>query len=164
MGACAAMYDVVAELANASSNLTFGQLVRGDGDEAKADIPRLLSRGSRVEAKADIRRLLSRGSRVCRSSTAAVAAAKTRSRRLKVVETKVYGYETKALLDSGAGPSLISEKVFDKLNLEVDRNPVGLTMADGQRARLIRAFREVSVSFNHLLLTMDFYVMENPPF
>lgn len=39
-------YDVVSGLANASSSLTFGQLIRGDGDQAKTDIRRLLTRGA----------------------------------------------------------------------------------------------------------------------
>lgn len=45
---CAATYGVLAELANASSSLAFGQLVHDDGNKAKANIRRLLSRGARV--------------------------------------------------------------------------------------------------------------------
>lgn len=43
-----AIYDVVTELANASFNLTFGQLIRGDGYKAKVDVRHLLPRGARV--------------------------------------------------------------------------------------------------------------------
>lgn len=68
---------------------------------------------------------------------------------------------TRALLDSGAGFNLVSEKVSRKLKLEVDRHPAGLATADGQRARSIGIVREASVSSNHLHLTMHFSVRES---
>lgn len=92
LGEYAPFYDDVTELVNAISSLTSGQLTRGDGDKATADIWRLLARGTRAR----------------RSSTAAVAAPENCSRRLKVFYNKVYRYMTKALLDSGAVPSRIS--------------------------------------------------------
>lgn len=96
------MYGNVKMLASASSNLTFEQLVRGGG----------------VIAKADFRRLLhSRGARVRRSSTAAVAVSKTCPSRLKVLQTTLYGYETKALSYSEAVCSSIAEKLCEKLDL-----------------------------------------------
>lgn len=41
-------YDVLSELAKANSNLTFGEMIRGDGDKAKTDCRGLLSRGATV--------------------------------------------------------------------------------------------------------------------
>lgn len=68
------------------------------------------------KGKDHIRRLLCRSARVRRSSTVAAAGPKTRSRYLKAVQIKVYGYKTTALVDSGAVPNLISEKLCKKLN------------------------------------------------
>lgn len=114
--AYAAVYQIVTELVTASSTYFFGPLLCGDGDNIKTDFQRLLSRGPRNR----------------RSSTAAAAAPDTRSYRLKVVQTKFYGYETKALSDSGGVSSFTSERLCDELNLKADRHPFGLTMAEGQ--------------------------------
>lgn len=140
------MYYVLTELTNTSFNLTFRQLVRADGDKTKVGT----------------RRLLSRGPRVYKSATAAVATLMTCSRLFKVVQIKIYGYETKALLASEAVPNLVSEKLLDKLNQELDRHPAGLTLDDGQRARSVGICREAPVCSSHLHLTMDFYVMDSP--
>lgn len=42
------MYSVVTEVANASSSLTFGHLIRDDSNNATASISRLLTCGARV--------------------------------------------------------------------------------------------------------------------
>lgn len=94
------------ELAMTNPNLTFGQLILGDGNKAKADF----------------RRSLSRSARVCKSSTATAVAAETRAHPPKVVQTKVRGYETKALSHSGAALSSTSEKLCDKLTSGVNRH------------------------------------------
>lgn len=105
----AALCDVVTVLANASSSLTLGQLIRVDGDMTKADI----------------RHLSSRGARVCIDATAAVAAQKTRPRRRNAVQIKVCKvYDAKGLPDSGAVRSPIPEKLSKKLNVKGDRHPL----------------------------------------
>lgn len=137
------MQDLLTELPNASFNFTCGQLVCGSDDKAKFEI----------------RRLLSRGARVCRSSTAAVTALKTRPGRPRNVLVKIDGYKTEAILDFEIVPNPLSEKLCDKLSLKAGRHPVGLPMADGQRARSTGTVREVSVCSNHLQLTVDFHVV-----
>ena len=142
-------YNVISELANANTGLTFGQLIRGDGEKAKSDIKRLLARGARVR----------------RNVTAAVStSSNVRPRRLKVVQIRAHGLPSEALLDSGAVPNLISEKFCKKLNLTFEQKSVGLTVADGQRARSIGLVSELPISFEDLHISMDFHVMENPPF
>ena len=69
-------YNVVAELANAPAGLTFGQLMRGDAEEAKKEIRRLLA-GSNT-----------------RKSVA--ASASVTPRRLKVVAVRVFGTDVQA--------------------------------------------------------------------
>lgn len=134
------MHGVVTELFSGSFSLTFGQLVRADGDKAEADIRRLLFRGARFR----------------RNSTVAVAAPETRPHLLEGVEVKIYGYKAKSFLDSRAAPGLLLEKPCNDLNLGVDSHPAGLTMLHGKRARAIGT----SVSCDHPRATMDCYVME----
>ena len=143
-------YDVVSELANASTGLTFGQLIRGDGEKAKSEIRRLLTRGTRVR----------------RNVAAAVPGSSltVRPRRLKVVQIKTFGTDAEALLDSGAVPNLISEKLCKKLSVDFNKKHIGLTVADGQRAHSIGTITDVPISFDDLHISMDFYVMKNPPF
>lgn len=111
-----------------------GQLVRGEGDKAKANSLRSISRGARV----------------FRSTAAAIAAQKTQYRRLKAASIENSGHGTTGLLDYGNVPTLLSEKLCHNLILEVDRHPAGLTMADDQRALLIGAseeFQSASITF-----------------
>lgn len=115
------MYGVVTELANVGSSLSFRRVLRGDGDKTKADIQLFLCRSARVRS----------------SSTTTVAVPKNRPRRPKLVQVSIYGYETKAPLDSGTTLSLLSKKLHTKLNLEVNRHPIVLRTADGQRTRSI---------------------------
>lgn len=96
---------------NASTSLTFGQLIRGDGEKAKSEIRRLLTRGARVR----------------RNVTDAVpgSSPNLRPRRLKVVKIKIFGLDTEALLDSGAVFNLISSKLCKKLSVDFIKNPLG---------------------------------------
>lgn len=110
LGRYAAIYNVVTKLANASSSLTFGQLARGDGEKAEADILRSISRGAKAR----------------KSPAAAITASKTFPRRISAAQIKFYGQKTKALSNSGAVPSLVSAKLCSKVNLEADRRPFGL--------------------------------------
>ena len=77
---------------------------------------------------------------------------------MKVVQIKAYGTDSEALLDSGAVPNLISEKMCERLSLRFDRKFVGLTVADGQRARSVGVVSDLPVSFDNLHVSMDFYV------
>lgn len=108
-------YNAVSELASANSNLTFGQLIGGDGEKAKTDIGRLSSRGARLQR-----------------NVTAVTAANARPRRLKVVQTKVDGSSLEALSDSGALLIVISPNLCKGLDLEIRRRAGRCTMANGQ--------------------------------
>lgn len=103
-GGCTAMFDVVTELASARHSLTFGLVVRGDGDKTKAHIRPSLSCGAEARG----------------SSSAPAAALRTCSCRLRTDQIKICGYETKALLDCWAVFYLLSEKLCSELNLEAD--------------------------------------------
>lgn len=104
-----AVYGTVTELAIANFCLTFGQLVRGDGNKVKIDIRRSLSRGAGARG----------------ISTAAAAAPKTWPRFFRAARTTAYGYETKAILETEAISILISRKFCDELNLKAEGHFAG---------------------------------------
>lgn len=83
----------MSKLADASSDHTPGKFSRGDGDKAKTHTRRLSSHGGRVR----------------RNVTAAVATPENRSRRVKVIPTRIDESDEEASLDSGAASNLISD-------------------------------------------------------
>lgn len=88
-------YNLLEELARAASGMNFGQLARGDADEAKKKLRRLfrMSRihtlGAQENPNSDIGDL----------------------RRLKVIPVRVYGTFSQVLLDTGAVPSILSSRL-----------------------------------------------------
>ena len=93
--------DVVCSLANAPYGLTFGQLIRGDGDEAKKEIRRLFN------------------SRPRRPVAALIGAL---PRWLKVVSVHVYRTQMRALFDLGPIPNVMNASVASKLSLSPKPN------------------------------------------
>ena len=138
-------YNVISELANASSGLTFRQLVRGDADVAKREIVRLFAkqrvRGRTFAGHAD-----------------------TRSRRLRLVTVKVYGTEAQALLDSGAVPNIILPKLASKLCLSPQPTEKHITVADGANAPCLGSLHQIPTSFGEVIVKLDFLVVKGRPF
>lgn len=122
-------------------------------------------RGNCDKAEFGFRRLLSRGARVQGRFNAAVSNAPYfRSGRSKVVQIKVFGLDSDALFVCCTIPNLISKRLCEKQSLRFEEKLIGLTVADGQRARSIGTITGFSVSFENLHTSMDFYVMKDPPF
>lgn len=138
-------YDVVPELADAKNNLTFGKLAFGDGENAKTDIKRDLSRGVNAPPRA----------------IAAMVTLRTRSRRVEIVPIKEYGSDTEALLNCEAVFNLVYENLFNDMELEAKRRLVGFTRANWQQACQAGRVGEGLISFHHLQTSTDFYVTEN---
>ena len=113
-----------------------------------------------------MRRLLSRGTKVRRKVDAVLPQSSPipRPRRLTLVQSKAYGIETEALLDSGAVPNLISEKLCNELQVKFEHKPIGPTVADGHKARFLGVISDVPISFDDLHISMEFFIMDNPPF
>ncbi len=87
-------YDVVSELTNAPSGITFGQLLRGDAVGAQKDMKRLFT------------------SRPASRTAAAVREAESSVPRvLLVAPTSIFGTRWWALLDSGSIPNLMSRRM-----------------------------------------------------
>lgn len=139
-------YDVESELANAGSSFSFSNLICGDGEKATNNNRRLLFRDTGVR----------------RSVIVAVATPETRPRRLKVVPTKVNDFDEEALLDSDAVPNLLSLNLCSKMHLRVEQRTVGLIVAKGQYARLVKSVIEVLIFFDYLRISMDTNGTMNP--
>ena len=119
-------YHMLSDLARAPCNLTFGQLIRSDADEAQREIRRLFS------------------SKIGRSILAQVVSL---PRRLNVVSVRVYGIETQALLDSEAIPNLMSDRLADLLSLSPEATTKTITVAGGTAAKVHGTVGKVPVSF-----------------
>lgn len=138
-------YNVVSELANAPSGLTFGQLVRGDAESARKEINRLLTKK-------------------VRRGRGFAGHAETRPRRLRLVTVQVYGSDAQALLDSGAVPNIVSPQLVKRLSLTPEATTKHITVANGKNASCIGALHQIPVSFGGLVSKMDFLVVSGAPY
>lgn len=107
-------YDVVRELANAATNISFGQLLRGDGEPAKKELSRIFTK-----------RRPSRRTLVTQISDP------TQRRVRKVVSLKVYDAKAWSLLDSGAVSKIMSTDLMKSLALSPTKTSKGITVANG---------------------------------
>ena len=133
-------YNVVAELSNAPVGLTFGHLMRGDAEEAKEEILRLLADSN------------------TRKSVAASASATPR--HLKVVAVRVFRTNVQALLDTGAVPNLLSTSLAYELGLTVKPTTKNITVINGKRSICRGLVENVPVSFAGIRVSMDFLVVD----
>lgn len=136
--------NLAAELATAPIGLTFGQLLRGDAEDARKDLKKII--------------------RPISSKRPAINAATSSPRRLKLVPVKVFGHKTQALFDSGAIPNLISSRLAERLGLEVVPTTKKITVADGTTSECLGAAEKVSISFEGGKTPLNFLVMADLPF
>ena len=138
-------YNLITEFANASSGLTFGQLLRGDATEATKMIRKLFARP--------------------RATPAAVAEPISRNQKiLRVVNVRVYGTDCSALLDSGAVPNIISHALAEKLALAPTETHRRIRVADGSITPCLGFLSDVPLTFDDLTVYADFLVVRGPPF
>lgn len=140
-------YKVLEEPARAPSGLTFGQLIRGDADDAKVEIRKALAKGARAGR-----------------SVIAQAEDGAQHRQLKVVTVRMYGTPTQALLDSGAVPNLMSACLADTLYLSPLPTRKSITVADGHSTVSRGFLTGVHVSFGNVPVSFNFLVVDGTPF
>ena len=129
---------MVSSLAIAPSALKFGQLIRGDGGEAKKVIRRLFnSRHRRVVA----------------------ASIGTFRKRLKVVSVQVCRTPMRALLDSGVFPNVMNASLASKIPLSPKQTLTKNTVAKGQKTTFLGSVEEVPFSFNGTATLLNFLVV-----
>ena len=125
-------YNVVSELANAPSGLTFGQLVRGDSEGARKEMKRLLTRKSgRSRSFAGHMNIFPRS--------------------LRVVTVQVYGTDAQALQESGAVQNIMSPHLMKSLSLTPESTNKHITVAYGKSSPCVGSLPQVPVSFGGLV-------------
>lgn len=72
--------------------------------------------------------------------------------------------DSKALLDTGTVPNLISEKVCERLSFRTDQKLLGLTVTDGERTRSIGVVLDLPIFFDNRHVSMNSGAMGSPPF
>lgn len=92
-------YDLTTELATAPTSLTFGQLLRGDAEDARKDLKKVL----RIPD--------------CRKRVAGTVSGQLR--RIILVPVKVHGHNMQALFDSGAIPNLMFADSVGGIGLKI---------------------------------------------
>lgn len=141
-------YDLLCELANASSGLSIGQLLRGDKIQARKDPSRLFARKTPSKvAVLSTGRETNQGRRV-----------------LKTTLAKRYGTEAHALLDSDAIPNVISNKFVTKLELDVEKTTRRITVATGVKLQVVAILQDVPAWFDTMKVKLNFLVVEGLPY
>ncbi len=136
-------YNLSAELAAAPSGLTFGQLLRGDAEEARKDLKKILNSKS-----------VSRINNTVSDSP----------RRLKLVSLRIHGFKVQALFDSGAIPDLISQEIAESLDMRILPTNKSITVANGTSSTCVGKVENVPVMFSKKRVELSFLVVDGLPF
>lgn len=145
-------YDVVGQLSNAPSGLTFGQLLRGDADEAERNLTKLFSAWRKQK-----NRVVETTQQTLKDDEARANSKRSR-RSLKVAQLKLYGAEVHALLD------IMSKDLMQRLNLSPTETNCSISVANGNRSRVVGIVTSVPTSFSDLVVSLEYLVVEQPPF
>lgn len=138
-------YEFLPEIAKASCGLTLGQFLIGDMGEAKREMDKLLS--FKAVTKFNVATLPS--NRV--------------SKVLKTVATKVYGMETRSLLDSGAVLNILSKKVADRFGVEPLKTIRRIKGISGVKYLVVGVLKEVPVQLEEKVFRINFLVVNGYP-
>lgn len=137
-------YNTLAELATATTGLTFSQLLRGDTTEPQKTLKKI--RKSRPRTKV------------------LVAPVIIPSRILKVVSLHIHGNKVLTLLDSRAGPNLISASSASNMGLDINGTSRKITFADGTSKECLGLELAVLTIFGHLMISLDYLVVKSLSF
>lgn len=136
--------DAVSALENASSGLTFEQIVRGDGEKVcKGLCKRFASQHRRgVTVPISFRSL---------------------PKRLKVISLKLYGTETNTLSDSGAIPNVMKSDMTARLSLMPEYTSTKTAVANGQKTVCREALKSIPVRVGQGVTKQNFLVVIGSP-
>lgn len=124
--------------------MKFGQLLRGDADEDRKQLQKLVAVTVPV-------------------TQASVSSPLGGPSRLKFVAIKAYGTETHALLHTQAVTNLILWKFCKELALYLTVEELQVTIANGKVVQVEICVEVVSVSCGQLVLTLNLSVVRNAP-
>ena len=136
-------YNLLAEFSAAPCGITFGQLLRGDADEARLELRKLIRSTPRNRLFA--------------------SPVTTAPKRLMLIPIKMQGEYIQALLDSGAVPNLMSTEIATDLSLKIEPTTKKITVADGTMARCRGVVSDLPVHMDRIVCPMDFLVVDKPP-
>ena len=109
-------YDFLKSLACAPAGITFGQIANGDVDNVKKELQKIIAK----KVKRTSVNVAGEGDR-----------GPSPPNRHQVVELAVYSEAVYGLLDSGAIPNVMSDKLANKLRLELSPTERRIIVADG---------------------------------
>ena len=135
-------FNVIQAFAHAPTNLTFGQLLRGDAVHPRNQLRRVLAKPRRQKM--------------------AMAAAPTKiPRKHQLLPVTIYGHRARALLDTGAVPNLMSAQFAERLGVHVERSRQSIRVANGDVVDRVGVVKKVPVIFDDLVVPLNFLVLEN---
>ena len=137
-------YDLLDEIAQAPTGITFGQLVRGDAQEAQKELKKLLvSRSSK---------------KVATINSYAIP------RRLRLVEALLESRSSLVLFDSGSVPNILSHRVCEELGMTPKKTDKRTTVANGDTSTAAGVLDGVLMKFGDIRVRIGFLVVRDPPF
>lgn len=139
-------YELVSNIANAPSGLTFRQPLRGDTVEEKKGISRILATRTKIKVQM------------------VLGTSKDHKKRfLKVVRLKLYGSEAYAMMNYGAIPNLMSKKIEERLCAKTEEATRTIYMATGNKSPVVGMLKTVPVYCAEMAVDSDFLVVDGYP-
>ena len=142
-------YDLLNNLAQAEAGITFGQIARGDVDNVRKDLQKILS-GRFKNPSLNV---------AGEDEEEHVPPSRHQLVMLTVYSEPVYG-----LLDSGAIPDIMSSRLAEKLKLEVEPTNRRIIVANGASEGVQGVVSNIPVGFGKVVVRLKFLVMESVPF
>ena len=141
--------DFLKSLACAPAGITFGQIANGDVDSVKKELQMIIAQ----KVKRTSVNVAGEGDR-----------SPSLTNRHQVVELEVYSEAVYGLLDSGAVPNVMSDKVANKLRLELSPTERRIIVADRTSGGCAGSISGIPVSFGSIVMRLDFLVIAPVPY
>ena len=142
-------YGFLESLACAPAGIIFGQIANGDVDNVKKGLQNIMEK------------------RVKRTSLNIAVEGDhgpSTPNSHQVVELVVYSEAVYGLLDSGAIPNVMSDKLANKLRLYLSRTERRIIVADGTSGSCAGSISGIPVSFGSIVMHLDFLVVSSVPY
>ena len=88
----------------------------------------------------------------------------TAPRRHQTLTVTIYGHPIRVLLDTGAIPNLLSLAVAQKIGVRTEQSKATIRVANGDTAQSVGEVRNLPVTFDDMVVPLDFIVLENSVF
>ena len=142
-------YNFLKSLACAPAGITFGQIANEGVDNVKKELQRIFAK------------------KVKRTSVNATGEGNrhpSKPNHHQVVKLAVFSEAVYGLLDSGAIPNVMSDKLTKKLRLEISPTERSIIVADGNSGSCSGSISGIPVSFGSIVMRLDFSVIASVPY